>query len=65
MKGIDIHVAKNLFIEIAINILIPMKLFTKIIIKVITIGKVNMDTMLLLKKAILMILHIDKTNRPL
>ena len=64
MKGIDIHVAKNLFIEIAINILIPMKLFTKIIIKVI-IDKVNMDIMLLLKKAILMILHIDKTNRPL
>ena len=62
MKGIDIHVVKNLFIEIAINILIPMKLFTKIIIKVI-IDKVNMDIMLLLKKAILTILHIDKTNR--
>ena len=62
MKGIDIHVVKNLFIEIAINILIPMKLFTKIIIKVI-IDKVNMDIMLLLKKAIIMILHIDKTNR--
>ena len=63
MKGIDIHVAKNLFIEIAINISILMNLFTKIIIKVITIGKVNMDIMLLLKKTILMILHIDKTNR--